>query len=244
MLRPSGSVGLATGIAAAVLIIANLCYLLRRSSMGRSIPGSLYGWMTSHVITGVLALLLVMIHGGMAPLDTVGGHAYVVLACLVITGAIGRYFYSFVPRAANGKELALEELNSSLATESTDWDRYGRGYGDETRREIQSIVSAAKWDTGFFGRLVSLLTTQSRIKRVFRRIQERGRGQGLSSEQLARLLALAKRTYRTALLTAHYEDLRAVLASWRYFHRWLALLMVLLAIVHIAAGLRYSRLIP
>ncbi len=243
MLRPSSPFGLACGVLAVGLIALNLCYLLRRNWFDW-IPGSLTGWMTSHVITGILILLLVLLHAAMSPRQTVGGHAFAALGFLVITGAIGRYFYSFVPRAANGKELALEELNDQLATESTEWDRFGRGFGDETRQEIQALVSAGRWNGGFIERLVTLLSTQSSVKASYRRLRDQGQARGLSDDQIDRLLALAQRAYRTALVSAHYEDLRALLNSWRFFHRWVALSMVLLAAVHIWVALRYGRFIP
>ena len=127
-LKPSSGLGLTCGIVATLLIIVNLAYLLRRNVFRERMPGTLTAWMTSHVVTGILALLLVLIHAAMAPKNTLGGHAFFALGFLVVTGAIGRYFYSFVPRAANGQELALEELNSRIALESTEWDRFGRGF--------------------------------------------------------------------------------------------------------------------
>ena len=148
MLRPSSPFGLACGVLAVGLIFVNLCYLLRRNWFDW-IPGSLTAWMTSHVVTGIVILLLVLLHSAMSPRQTVGGHAFAALGFLVITGAIGRYFYSFVPRAANGKELALEELNDQVAAESTEWDRFGRAFGDETRQEIHALVSAGRWKGSF-----------------------------------------------------------------------------------------------
>jgi len=45
-------------------------------------------------------------------------------------------------------------------------------------------------------------------------------------------------------MAAHYEDLRAVLNSWRYLHRWVALLMVLLVVAHVFTALRYASILP
>ena len=45
-------------------------------------------------------------------------------------------------------------------------------------------------------------------------------------------------------MTSHYEDLRALLGAWRYFHRWIALLMLILAIAHIYTALRYGGWMP
>lgn len=243
LLRPSSVFGLTCGVTAVVLIVANLCYLLRRNWFAW-IPGSLSVWMTSHVVTGVVILLMVILHAAMSPRQTVGGHALAALVFLVLTGAIGRYFYSFVPRAANGKELALEDLNDQLAVESTQWDRYGRDFGDATRQEIHNLVSSGRWQGGFVQRLIGLLRTQKSVHRTFRSLRDRGMQQGLSTDQVDRLIALAKRAYRAALISAHYEDLRALLNSWRFFHRWVALLMVLLAAIHVWVAIRYGRILP
>lgn len=238
-LRPSSPLGLACGIGAVGLMAANLTYLLRRNWF-EWIPGALTSWMTSHVITGLLALLLVLIHAAMSPRHTVGGHAFAALCFLVITGAIGRYFYSFVPRAANGQELALEELNQRVASESAQWDRYGRGYGDEVREEIRNLVASGRWSGGLTQRFVALIRTQKALKATVRRLRQQAQSQGLTTDQIDRLEELARRAYRTALVSAHYEDLRALLGSWRFFHRWVGLLMVLLAAIHVWVAIRYG----
>ena len=157
ILRPSGSVGLACGVLATGLIAVNLAYLLRRNWIGSWLPGSLSAWMTSHVATGILALLLLLVHAAMAPKHTLGGHALLAIAVLVITGAIGRYFYAFMPRAANGRELELTELQSRIAADSAAWDRLGRGFGEELLKEIDGLVEAVRWQNGFFERLTGLL---------------------------------------------------------------------------------------
>jgi cytochrome b561 len=56
------------------------------------------------------------------------------------------------------------------------------------------------------------------------------------------MLVLARQAHRTALAAAHYEDLRALLATWRYVHRWVALLMVLLVALHVVVALRFASL--
>ena len=166
MLRPSSPFGLACGAGATLLIGVNLAYLVRRNWLV-SIPGSLATWMTSHVVTGILALLLVLIHAAMSPQHALGGHAFAALGFLVITGAIGRYFYSFVPRAVNGQELALEELNGQMATEATQWDRFGRGFGEETQQELHALVAKGKWKRGFFERLLALMRTQRSAREIY-----------------------------------------------------------------------------
>ncbi len=243
-LRPSGTVGLAFGVAATLLVAANLSYLVRRSRFGLKLPGSLKAWMTSHVVTGILATLLVVLHGAMAPRNSVGGLAFVSLGVLVVTGAIGRYLYSFVPRAANGRELQLDEVRARLAALSSEWDRDGRGLADVVRGEIDAVVGGQAWSRSFLQRLRALIAGQGNLRRVLSRLEAEARARDIPAEQVERLVELTRQAHRTSLMASHYEELRALLSSWRFLHRWVALLMVLLAAWHIGTALRYAELLP
>jgi thioredoxin reductase/NAD-dependent dihydropyrimidine dehydrogenase PreA subunit len=244
LLRPSGSVGLWLGVAAVLLILCNLAYLLRRAGTFASgtfalVRGSLQTWMTSHVATGIGAFLLAALHAALSPGNTVGGHAFWALAFLVVTGAIGRWFYSFVPRAANGRELALEEVQARMAQLSSEWDR-GSAFGAMARDAVQRMVSEGRWDGGFVARLVALRRSEGRLKLLVLQLRTAGEREGIAPDKLEALLDLARRAQRTAVVAAHYEDVRALLASWRWFHRWVALFMVLVVAVHIWTALRYG----
>jgi hypothetical protein len=57
-------------------------------------------------------------------------------------------------------------------------------------------------------------------------------------------LALARRAHRTATAAAHLEELRVVLATWRYLHRWVAALMVLLLVFHVVYALQHGPGLP
>jgi len=41
-------------------------------------------------------------------------------------------------------------------------------------------------------------------------------------------------------MAAHYEDLRALLNAWRYLHRWVAALMILLIVLHLVFAFSYG----
>jgi len=239
-LRPSGSIGLPLGIAATALIAFNLSYLVRRGEIFGLRAGSLQRWMTSHIVTGILALLTALLHGAMAPRETVGGHAFAALVFLVVTGAIGRYFYAFVPRAANGRELALEEVHARLASLSAEWDQGNREFGDRVRVAVQELTASGRWSGSFARRLLALLLSQRQLRATIERLQSEGREEGLPPDQLAELANLARRAHRASLMASHYEDLRALMASWRYFHRWAALFMVLIVVLHVFAALRFA----
>lgn len=239
-LRPAGTLGLALGLGATLLIVANLSYLVRRSRLGRHLPGSLKAWMSAHVVTGILAMLFVIVHSAMATRDTVGGRACAALAVLLVTGAIGRYLYSFVPRAANGRELEHEEVRGRLAAVSREWGEHGRGLDPALKGELDELLSERPWEASFFARLGELLTGQVRMRKLLARLRRSAREQDVPDAQVSKLGSLARQAHRTSLMAAHYEDVRGLLASWRYLHRWVALLMVVLVGWHIVIALQYG----
>jgi len=240
LLRPGLGLGLWMGVTASLLICVNLLYLLRRSPWCRFNRGSLQAWMTSHVATGILALLFAIVHSAMAPRDTPGGHAFWALAVLMLTGAIGRYFYAYVPRAANGRELELAEVKTRLSQDSDGWEHGEMSFNERVRDELFSLIDKEQWRGSFAGRALSLLGAQRRLRKTMAGIREQGRREGISDQQIGETVELARRTHRAALMAAHYEDLRAILNTWRYLHRWVAALMLLLIGVHVFYALVYG----
>ena len=241
LLEPTSGIGLTTGILASVLIVLNLVYLIRRSRVGKWIAGSLQYWLSIHVVTGILALLLLIVHSSMGVQNTSGGHAFIGVVILVITGGIGRYFYSYLPKAANGRTLAREEARDALTATVADLDREGRGLGADLQQELDALALHGSWGSSLSQRVRGLFTSRSDLRRSLVRIEEKARRQGVAQDQIARTLGLARKLHRSSLLSAHYEDLRGVLSSWRFVHRWIALAMLALAAIHIANALRYAR---
>jgi hypothetical protein len=198
--------------------------------------------MSAHVATGILALLCAMMHGAMRPGPSPGGHAFWALAVLLVTGAIGRYFYAYVPRAANGRELELTEVKARLSRVEEEWGEGERRFRDRAREEIHALIERRQWKASFGGRVMALFRGQRDLGEILRRLEGEGRGEGVPEEQVTETLDLARRAHRTALMAAHYEDLRAILGTWRYLHRWIALLMVLLVALHVVHAFLYGAL--
>jgi thioredoxin reductase/Pyruvate/2-oxoacid:ferredoxin oxidoreductase delta subunit len=242
-LRSGHGFGLAAGITAAALVVVNLIYLIRRSPRIDWNFGSLKLWMTSHVATGILSFLCALLHGAMAPRDTSGGHAFWALAVLLLTGAIGRYFYSYVPRAANGRELQLAEVRTRLSRVLAAWNHGDRKFPEHVRAEVFGLIEKKQWRSSFFRRVGALFVAERDLNRVLAKLTKEGHQQNVPEAQVRETIALARRAHGAALAASHYEDLRAVLNTWRYFHRWVAALLVLLVIVHVVYALMYGTVV-
>jgi len=241
-LRPSSPFGLTMGIIGALLILANLAYLARRNNWFGISRGTLKAWMTFHVLTGVLSLVFGIVHGGMSKQDTLGYRALLALAVVVVTGTIGRYIYSIVPRAANGREMNIDELKAELTKMASDWDREHREFGERVRAEVQALVSRDGAQRSFWKRVSALLGRSPELRATLEDLREEGYQREIPEVQIERLLELARRVHRTAAMAANFEDLRSLIASWRYMHRWVALFLVLVLALHVIVALRYGRI--
>ncbi|MBL8749335.1 MAG: NAD(P)-binding domain-containing protein [Planctomycetes bacterium] len=241
LLRPQGQIGLFAALLAVGLFATNLAYLARRApSLGRWLPGSLKSWMNMHVATGLAALLFAVLHSGFLLRDSAGGHALLTMLVVVVAGVVGRWFYSFLPRAQNGRQQEFEEMSAKVAAIAGEWDRDGRGFGAEVRAVVERLADAAHFGRGFFARIAGLLRSELRLQRELGRLRARAAAEGIPRTEAVRVLSLAQRSHRLAMQLTHYEEVRGLLSTWRWLHRWLAVLLLLLTVVHAVTALRYG----
>ena len=242
-LRPGGVLGLSMGLLAVALFVWNLLYLGRRKqSIGRFLPGSLRSWMGSHVFTGIASFLCVLVHAGFTYRMTLGGFAYLTLGIVLLAGFIGRYFYAIVPREANGREMELDAARARLGGLAAEWDKKSRGLGATVRDRVEALIAQDRWRPSLASRIWGMVTAHLRIRRALHELRMDPRFADIPESERDEIMELARRSMRLTLQIAHFEEIRAVVGSWRFFHRWVALLMILFAIGHIYVAVRYARL--
>ncbi len=237
-LSPDRQWGLGFGLAATLAIAINFAYLWRRQQWWGVRFGSLSLWMTTHVGAGVGAVVLAMLHAAMSPRDTPGGHAFWALLALLVTGAIGRWFYAWLPRATNGSELELAAVRERLAgAVAASGDR---AFGEQANATVHGLLARRQWRSSLFGRILTLGGLQWDLWRTLRALRRQGAAAGLAAAPLMGLLAAAREAHAATVAVAHLEDLRALLGTWRWLHRWLAVLMLLLLVVHVAVAVLHG----
>lgn len=115
LLKPSGTLGLAYGIAGTACILVGVAlYSVRRRSRGLAKLGKLRGWLSLHVFLCSLGPFLILLHtsfkfGGVVAI------AFWSMAAVAASGAFGRYVYVHVPRALNGQLLSLQAIEQRRA---------------------------------------------------------------------------------------------------------------------------------
>lgn len=99
------------GIIAVLLILFVMTYSLRKR-LARGMPGRLDNWLWAHIYLGLLALFIIALHAEFRFAWDYNTAAVVFLVLVIITGIVGRYFYTRVPTLiAAEQEKVLSQVD-------------------------------------------------------------------------------------------------------------------------------------
>jgi len=114
LLKPSGVIGLKLGFAGFGMFLVIFLYPLRKRWKWLSQQGLSRHWLDFHVLLGLAAPFVIAFHasfkfGGFA------GIAFWIMLAVSVSGIIGRYLYSQIPRSLNAAELSMKEVQEVRA---------------------------------------------------------------------------------------------------------------------------------
>ena len=115
-------------------------------------------------------------------------------------------------------------------------------WGVEARLLEPPAAPALHPGKGVLARLAGVVAGNRATRDDHRRLQASLRAQPELRALAPRILSAARRFYRGRQWMARYTDLRALMGSWRFLHRWLAVVMLVLALFHIALAVRFGDL--
>ena len=234
-LRSSGGVGLPLGIAGLLLFLVNLGYLIRRRVEARWL-GSLRSWMALHVTSGLLGGGCVLLHSTLSIRSASGGVAAAALGIVILTGIIGRYLYSLLPRTIEGRVEELERAQTRF--EQLCLSLQDRG----VTLDLQPEVVPDHNGRSSLAALPALVLGDPQVRREHRAVWQKVKrlslepGGGVATRRLVRQLLRQRTTLN------RYHELRRLMASWRFLHRWLALVMLGAIAFHVLVALRFGSL--
>jgi hypothetical protein len=229
-LRPSGFWGAGYGWIAAMLVVLNLSYLIRRR-FGSAALGSMRAWLDVHVFTGLLASVLVSFHSAFQIRNPIAIMSTVSLSLVVLTGLLGRFLYALAPSgvrerlkaALDGIEATVPGSREPLAQAIS--ERPGPNVPANASL-LRSLFSIPAWRRAGKVRrecISMLLPPKKQLSRAQRKA--------------VRVLAKA------AALDARAAGVSALLRSWRGLHRIFAFAMLAAVAFHaiVAWRLGYGR---
>jgi hypothetical protein len=105
--RASGLVGHGIGVVGFLLILATeTLYSVRKRRIDAS-WGSMAAWLRFHVFTGLVGPYMVLLHTSMR-FQGLAGAAMLLTVVVVVSGVVGRYIYTSVPRTVEAPASPLD----------------------------------------------------------------------------------------------------------------------------------------
>ncbi|HSD86187.1 MAG TPA: hypothetical protein VLB44_01690 [Kofleriaceae bacterium] len=218
-LRPTGLLGNGYGWVAAMLVVLNLAYLIRRRFGGARL-GSMQKWLDVHVFTGLLAAVLVSFHSAFQIRTPIAATSTVSLGLVVVTGIIGRFLFALAPAGSRERLVsALDGADASMpGSRPALADALSKHPGPNVPANaslLDSLVAIPRW-----------MRAASQRRRAIAEVTP-------PRKQQTRMQRLAIRELEAAAaLDARASGVSALLRTWRGLHRLFALLMLAAVLLH------------
>jgi hypothetical protein len=109
VLRPSGAIGLKLGFLGLGMFLIIFLYPLRKAWPWLGKQGLARHWLDYHVLLGITAPFVIALHASFK-FRGFAGMAFWIMLAVSLSGVIGRYLYSQIPRRVNAAEISMKEL--------------------------------------------------------------------------------------------------------------------------------------
>jgi hypothetical protein len=244
-LRPSGTIGIRLGMFGVFLFFLIYLYPLRKKWNWLGRQGSTRHWLDFHIILGTLAPLVVAFHAAFK-FANVAGLAFWSMLAVTLSGFVGRYIYSQIPRQLNSAELSAAEAKSleesfrqELAKESA-VANFGSIFQLPSPQEVKSLPALV-----VLTRMIAIdLSRPFRISLL--RLQTAGFGSWLAAgcglfrtrdETLERAIAVARKQASLSKRILFLSRTQQVFRMWHLVHRPFSYAFVVFALIHIGVAL-------
>jgi hypothetical protein len=238
-LRASGFVGQSFGIAGLLLFLFMWLYPLRKLFGARRALGSVGSWMRFHTVVGLSLPVLIAVHAGWRFRGLIG-LGYFAMLIVSLSGIVGRYLYTRIPRSRGGLELSRDEIGSkrrSLVTE------IAAALGADPQEVEQALTATAAPEArgGTWSTMRSLVTSDIARIRAVRRLRARwsaprGGGPRIERATLDRAVRLARDEIRLSQQVALLDATHRVFRHWHVAHRPVSVTALLAVLVHVAVA--------
>src|SRR6202171_4752669 len=113
-LRPSGPIGINLGLLGVFVFFLIYLYPLRKKWGWLARQGNSRHWLDFHIVLGTAAPIIIAFHSSFK-FGNIAGMAFFSMFAVTLSGFVGRYLYSQIPRSLNAAELTKKEIGDREA---------------------------------------------------------------------------------------------------------------------------------
>ena len=222
-----------------LMLMTELLYSRRKRSRSAR-WGSMAAWLRFHIFTGLVGPYMVLLHSSWK-FNGLAGIVILLTLIIVLSGFVGRYIYTAIPRTVDGAAIEASTLEKEVArTESAllEWITLH----PETGTRLQALTSgvslvAANPVREIFGRGLREIRDRLAWKRLRRRFKN------APPDQLDHLERLLKRQRVLRRQVNSLAVARRMLGLWHIVHVPIGVALFTTAFLHVVAAIYYATLL-
>ena len=247
LLRPSGPIGIKLGMFGVLLFFLIYLYPLRKKWGWLARQGNSRHWLDFHIVLGTTAPVIIAFHASFK-FSNIAGMAFWSMLAVTLSGFVGRYLYSQIPRNLNAAELSMREmqdteesLRKQLAEQKLAFGaRMESLYDLPTPQDVEHMPMLAA--------LVYMMLIDMRrpFKLSLLRLQATGFGSWIRSSfgmrrtrdlSLERAIGIARKQSGLSKRILFLSRTQQVFNMWHIIHRPFSYAFAILALIHISLAL-------
>ena len=227
--------GHALGILGFVLMLmTEVLYSLRKRSRNMR-WGKVAEWLRFHIFTGLVGPYLVLLHTSWK-FNGLAGIVTLLTLIIVLSGIVGRYIYTLVPRSVDGIELEAAELEQHILEVERARRQWEQTY-PQILRALPASLKDSTPSTSLWGRAIAEWRYQRRWQHARRQLDAQARQQARQLELLIQRQRTLQRQVRTLAVARH------TLSLWHAVHIPIGVALFTTAFIHIGAAIYYATLL-
>ena len=222
-----------------LMLATEIMYSVRKKAKKAANWGRMESWFKFHIFTGLVGPYMVLLHTSWH-FNGLAGMVTLLTLVIVISGFIGRYLYSAIPRTADGLEISnvdLDEKGESALSKINDWLTDHQELTKSVPRALFGGLPIQDNIVFFWRRLISEYTYGKEWKKTREQLKNLE-----GNEQIKVLEHLLKRQREIQYQKAYFVRARRLLSVWHAVHIPIGMALFTLAFIHIGAALYYVTL--
>lgn len=236
----SSLLGHSIGVMGFLLMLSTetLYSLRKRSRTARW--GRMSTWLRFHIFTGLVGPFMVLLHTSWK-FNGLAGVVLLLTIIIVISGFIGRYIFTAIPRTSDGIDIESEELQRQIESIESALENLSLGLQGTAQ------VPALKLSTVFASQtsLRMLVFGRPLLDRQFQRQlkDEKKRLGSAGKQKFEEVETLLRQRNKLQQQISSLAIARRLLATWHSVHIPIGMALFTAAFIHIGAALYYATLL-
>jgi hypothetical protein len=231
-LKPSGTLGRALGIAGTVMLLLVYLYPLRKKWKWLSRKGKTKNWLDYHILMGLAAPVLITFHSAFK-LRGVAGLAYWSMIAVVVSGIVGRYLYSRIPRKLGAVEMSLEEMQRLRAELTAQIEAQNVLSREELNRLLVLPSTDEVQRLPLLKALGLVIALDIRRWIAIRRLRRGASAHVKNHRDLRAILAVVRKQAALSKDVLFLSKMRQLFHLWHVVHRPFSYALAVLAVLHV-----------